>query len=163
MLAGVITKLDNTPKELMSYLTLSRWGTEGLAFIQDSFDAYHVESEIFTKKDNGDWVSMEITRPVVKSIYYPSAEINDKTAISYKDEETKAYLPLPKDITTNNNSKIAVLDALGFYRNSQLEKLTHIDVNDKDSLPSGIWVSLLAIGIINVLTFVMLIIVLKQK
>lgn len=36
MLAGVITKIDSQPKELMSYVTLGRWGTEGFARIQDN-------------------------------------------------------------------------------------------------------------------------------
>ncbi|MGA0384600.1 MAG: ABC transporter permease, partial [Flavobacteriaceae bacterium] len=35
MLAGVITKIDNWGMELLSFLTLGRWGTEGLSRIQD--------------------------------------------------------------------------------------------------------------------------------
>jgi len=36
ILAGVITRIDESWKELLSYLTLGRWGTEGFARIQDS-------------------------------------------------------------------------------------------------------------------------------
>lgn len=35
MLAGVITKIDNWGVEILSFLTLGRWGTEGLSRIQD--------------------------------------------------------------------------------------------------------------------------------
>lgn len=36
MLAGIIVKIDNVFKELLSYLTLSRWGSEGFAKIQEN-------------------------------------------------------------------------------------------------------------------------------
>ncbi|QCX38343.1 FHA domain-containing protein [Aureibaculum algae] len=35
MLAGVMTRIDNTLVELLSFTTLGRWGTEGFARIQD--------------------------------------------------------------------------------------------------------------------------------
>ncbi|PTM04334.1 MAG: hypothetical protein DA405_07665 [Bacteroidetes bacterium] len=35
MLAGVITRIDNYGMEILSFLTFGRWGTEGLARIQD--------------------------------------------------------------------------------------------------------------------------------
>lgn len=35
MLAGVMTKINNTLVELLSFFTLGRWGTEGLARVQD--------------------------------------------------------------------------------------------------------------------------------
>lgn len=35
MLAGVMTRIDNTFVEILSFLTLGRWGTEGFARIQD--------------------------------------------------------------------------------------------------------------------------------
>ncbi len=35
MLAGVITKIDNAGMEVLSWLTFGRWGTEGLARVQD--------------------------------------------------------------------------------------------------------------------------------
>lgn len=38
MLAGVMTRIDNTIVEVLSFTTLGRWGTEGLTRIQD--DAY---------------------------------------------------------------------------------------------------------------------------
>ena len=34
MLAGMITRLSNTAIEVLSYFTISRWGTEGIAYIQ---------------------------------------------------------------------------------------------------------------------------------
>jgi len=39
MLAGVMTKIDNTLVEILSFTTLGRWGTEGFSRIQDqTFD-----------------------------------------------------------------------------------------------------------------------------
>jgi hypothetical protein len=35
MLAGVIAKINNPIVEWISYITLARWGTEGLSIIQD--------------------------------------------------------------------------------------------------------------------------------
>jgi hypothetical protein len=36
MLAGIIAKIDNLGIEILSYLTISRWGTEGFAIIQEN-------------------------------------------------------------------------------------------------------------------------------
>jgi len=36
MLAGIVARLDTVFKEVISYVTLGRWGTEGLARIQDA-------------------------------------------------------------------------------------------------------------------------------
>lgn len=47
MLAGVMTKIDKIPIELVSFFTLGRWGTEGLARIQDS---HHTAAEGETVK-----------------------------------------------------------------------------------------------------------------
>jgi ABC-type multidrug transport system ATPase subunit/pSer/pThr/pTyr-binding forkhead associated (FHA) protein len=37
MLAGVVTQIESKAIELMSYCTLGRWGTQGLALIQDKY------------------------------------------------------------------------------------------------------------------------------
>lgn len=39
LLAGMINPLNNAFTEFLSYFTLGRWGTEGLARIQDNFDS----------------------------------------------------------------------------------------------------------------------------
>jgi len=36
MLAGMITRLSNTAIEILSYFTISRWGTEGISYIQQN-------------------------------------------------------------------------------------------------------------------------------
>ena len=36
MLAGIIAKIDNLGIEILSYFTISRWGTEGFAIIQEN-------------------------------------------------------------------------------------------------------------------------------
>ena len=47
MLAGVVTKITNPIIELLSWLTISRWGTEGLANLQATVQNTHLN-----KKDN---------------------------------------------------------------------------------------------------------------
>lgn len=41
MLAGMVARVDNVFKEIVSYFTLGRWGTEGFARIQDSVFVFH--------------------------------------------------------------------------------------------------------------------------
>jgi len=50
MLAGVMTKIDNTLVELLSFVTLGRWGTEGFSRIQDqSFNEQDsIQSVLYT-------------------------------------------------------------------------------------------------------------------
>tara|TARA_R110002073_G_scaffold279026_1_gene443144 strand:- start:431179 stop:433527 length:2349 start_codon:yes stop_codon:yes gene_type:complete len=46
MLAGVMTRIDNTLVEILSFTTLGRWGTEGFSRIQDSsFQDANLESQ----------------------------------------------------------------------------------------------------------------------
>lgn len=66
MLAGVVAKIDNGFKELLSYLTLGRWGTEGLGRIQD--DLARGETEVFYRSDS--------TR-VYQSVLSPEPEFQD--------------------------------------------------------------------------------------
>jgi ABC-type multidrug transport system ATPase subunit len=47
MLAGLVTKITNPIIELLSWLTISRWGTEGLANLQATIQNTHLN-----KKDN---------------------------------------------------------------------------------------------------------------
>lgn len=49
MLAGVITKIDNLLKEVISFTMLGRWGTEGLSRIQDN-SSKSVEEGVETVK-----------------------------------------------------------------------------------------------------------------
>lgn len=54
MLAGMITKLSNAVIEVLSYFTISRWGTEGISYIQRevTFDKpkFVIDSHGFPKK-----------------------------------------------------------------------------------------------------------------
>lgn len=56
MLAGVVTKISSGIVELLSYLTLSRWGTEGFSDIQKdiSVPSMIVDKESITINDNGE-------------------------------------------------------------------------------------------------------------
>lgn len=43
MLAGIVSKIENQFVEILSYVTLSRWGTEGFSIIQDKVSIEHLE------------------------------------------------------------------------------------------------------------------------
>jgi ABC-type multidrug transport system ATPase subunit/pSer/pThr/pTyr-binding forkhead associated (FHA) protein len=64
MLAGVMTKIDKLPIELVSFFTLGRWGTEGLARIQDSYhqaeEGESVKSLLTTLPINGEDTTMAV-------------------------------------------------------------------------------------------------------
>lgn len=64
MLAGVMTKIDKLPIELVSFFTLGRWGTEGLARIQDSkhtaAEGEEVKSLLTTLPLNGEETTMAV-------------------------------------------------------------------------------------------------------
>lgn len=64
MLAGVMTKIDKLPIELVSFFTLGRWGTEGLARIQDSHhkaeEGESIKSLLTTLPINGEDTTMAV-------------------------------------------------------------------------------------------------------
>jgi ABC-type multidrug transport system ATPase subunit len=62
MLAGVMTRIDNTLVELLSFTTLGRWGTEGLARIQDST-----------------FIKNEMESDSLKSVLYTAPSINSES------------------------------------------------------------------------------------
>ena len=43
MLAGIVSKIENQFVEILSYVTLSRWGTEGFSIIQDKVSIEHLD------------------------------------------------------------------------------------------------------------------------
>jgi hypothetical protein len=48
-LAGIVAPIDDKFTEILSFLTLGRWGTEGLARIQDKFQAGTFKEHIIDK------------------------------------------------------------------------------------------------------------------
>ena len=50
MLAGLVAKINNWLVELISYLTFTRWGTEGFNFIQDKIYIEEIKNRINREK-----------------------------------------------------------------------------------------------------------------
>ena len=67
MLAGVMTKINNTLVEILSFFTLGRWGTEGFARLQDDASP--------TSEFNPDSVQAVLT-----SVPLPAPEVGTQTA-----------------------------------------------------------------------------------
>ena len=79
MLAGMITKIDNTFIEIMSFCTLGRWGTEVLGRVQDAAagDPTGVESLLDKKPSLSDPGTLELFRSNAYnrlSLYDPKVE-----------------------------------------------------------------------------------------
>jgi ABC-type multidrug transport system ATPase subunit/pSer/pThr/pTyr-binding forkhead associated (FHA) protein len=72
MLAGVVAQIDNTFKDLISYFTLGRWGTEGLGYIQD-----HYTQEYINAQDSTDLYIRSDSTEVLYSILSPDPIFKD--------------------------------------------------------------------------------------
>ena len=98
MLAGIIVKINNVFVELLSYLTLSRWGTVGFAKIQNEVA---VPKPIINYKQEMIGDSM-IVKPVPEI-----SSTEDTSALAYK-EISKNFWPENKDffIQYQNDSNL---------------------------------------------------------
>ena len=131
--AGVIATIDTKDKEVISYMMLGRWGTEGLARIQNDYPAYKNAGNT-----NSDYVV---------------TENNNNTAVPINKGTQSVFEKIP---ASNSEGYILVksdpLKTLGFYENKKL-------INAFDSLEKNI----LAITLINILIFILLYRSLKSK
>ncbi len=174
MLAGVVTRMDNVYKEILSYCTLGRWGTEGLARIQDSNPDYSypeklyinpVKDTVFTNvqipceyapgqvHNNIKMISdikinyTEIPEQSIKSLYSSSPVISEDT-LMLQNNDTVPYITDNLKLT-----KTGALDQLGFYNSGgKLIELCH-NINH----------NMLMITILNLLVFLGIFIALKKK
>ena len=71
MLAGVVAKITNPIVEILSYLTIARWGTEGLSIIQNQ-----VYSEYPIKNPNGVYTNIVDSANQIKSQFHSSYSEN---------------------------------------------------------------------------------------
>lgn len=113
MLAGVIAKMDNDLKILLSYLTLGRWGTEGFAHIQDA-----------AAKTAGHWANADLQTPAAVMQYLPEAATSQTGAITLTEQaqgalaqldfydEADGYLSLFPENLEGVGIAIAILNAL---------------------------------------------------
>lgn len=118
LLAGIVARIDTAPKDYISYLTLGRWGLEGMARVQDEA----------TLKMKNPYEDLECKPPgapdkIIKSIYHPQPEM-----------EMKEDLPIVKEDGTIKKENTCVMtgeetmqpkgaiDALGFYEQDDAEE-----------------------------------------
>ena len=169
--AGVIADIDTKDKEILSYAMYGRWGTEGLARIQNDHEDFKVykytqeDSLIIDKKtvsvqsvcdesdtDKDAKISCEYE---IESIYIkmPIAHVSNDTLLLKKPKDNSKKKAVP--YTWQKGSKFEKTDplkSLGFYENDKL-------INVFDSLNKNI----IAISILNFLIFLMIFIFLKKK
>jgi hypothetical protein len=173
MLAGVVAKLDSNVKEVVSYLTLGRWGTEGFAALQDS-QTQSATKELWETADAvGTFQTKEITEndtlingvqfitendTFLSSVMSPVPEIQDsiitkiiKLEIPGQDDKIiKDTIGLPTGEMTEEPR--GALEYLDFYGHESAVRLFE-----------GFGNNMLAITILNVAIFIALYISLKKK
>ena len=93
--AGVIASIDTKDKELISYTMLGRWGTEGLARIQNDYATFYYTPSVNSGKE-GTTTQQETS---IGSVY-----------AKVKDPVTNKYILTKAD----------PLKQLGYYENSKL-------------------------------------------
>jgi len=143
MLAGIITKINTTSKEIISYFTLGRWGTEGLSRLQDQ-GTEQAEAWTITQRYNKDLELVQDT--TLNSVYQKITESD----------------PDGRGIGKLIDRKTGALDMLGMYGDDSLGYFQGLDGNYmaitllnilvffgiyvamkmKDSIKSNFWVRL---------------------
>ncbi|MEA1787268.1 FHA domain-containing protein [Arenibacter sp. GZD96] len=124
MLAGVMTKINNTLVELLSFFTLGRWGTEGLARIQDKASP---TLENTTNETQSVIASMALPPPAHGVQDAPSAALRILDLYNEKLVEEDALIGSLFDSFENNLLAIFILNLL-FYL------LIFISLKKKDAL-----------------------------
>ncbi len=136
MLAGVITRIDNWVVEFLSFLTFGRWGTEGLARIQDAHFADRLQ--------DGEQLASVIT--------FSPTMVPDTSALM---QNCQCMIPDPK--STQPIAKSA-LDILNFYDDGLIEKGKLIGGAMNDLSANN-----LAIFGLNLIFYVSIYIILRRK
>lgn len=120
MLAGVINRIDSLGKEVLSYFTLGRWGTEGFANLQDGYPDFQREVRYYEIRTNTDTVppvtdTVSVNTPDVKpfSVYNPVPKLDEKLWV----DSSNGSGDLVKHTSTamDNENLAGAVDLLGFY------------------------------------------------
>lgn len=135
MLSGVISRIDNTTKELLSFFTLGRWGTELMATLQD---------ELTRKNKNLPDVNIKCGNEISNSI---------QSVIVYKGCPAKAGGYQIQSIPDSAHSVLAfyadAAEQYGFENPSEVFK--------------GLNGNFMALMILNVITVSIIVYVLKRR
>lgn len=143
MLAGIITKINTTSKEIISYFTLGRWGTEGLSRLQDQ-GTEQAEAWTITQRYNKDLELVQDT--ILSSVYQKITEVDPDGRVTGKmvDQKTGALdlLGMYSDDSLGyfqgldgNYMAITLLNILVFFG-------IYVAMKMKDSIKSSFWVRL---------------------
>ena len=155
MLAGVVTRIDNVAKELLSYVTLGRWGTEGFARIQDSYSKFEVVDKLITNQHID--TNMNVMPPVFTVRYDTIHDTISKSLYASMPRTTtdtlliKDSLKIPFATNEMINNKVNAMNQLGFYDHKLL------GLFDSMSLNLGM------ITLLNIAVFIGLYFALKRK
>lgn len=124
MLAGVMTKINNTLVEILSFFTLGRWGTEGFARLQDNASP--------ASEFNPDTVEAVLT-----SVPLPAPEVGSQTAstsaVQLLDLYNKKLVEdgtLIGDVFNSFDMNVAVIAVL----NVMFYVLIYVSLKKKDSI-----------------------------
>lgn len=133
MLSGVITQIDSHPKEVLSYFTLSRWGVEGLARIQDK--SYHQTNSTEIRAD-------------IQSVYQPIPKESIKLILA-----KQGISKFSDNLLTGDKYLVGAMDILNFYSKDRIA----YSKKDTPYLP------LIIISIIDVASLFSLSLIMKAK
>jgi ABC-type multidrug transport system ATPase subunit/pSer/pThr/pTyr-binding forkhead associated (FHA) protein len=122
MLAGVITKIDNWGMELLSFLTLGRWGTEGLSRIQD----YSVIEEGDSLRDNLESVIAYLPQINTDTIVNPETGLTTITQTMDPTETMVAHKSALKLLDFYNEELIEDGRLIGEVMNSMTSNLVFV-------------------------------------
>lgn len=124
MLAGVMTKINNTLVEILSFFTLGRWGTEGFARLQDN--ASHASE-----------FNPDSVQAVLTSVPLPAPEVGTQTAstsavqlLDLYNEKLVNDGTLIGDVFNSFDMNVAVIAAL----NIMFYVLIYVSLKKKDSI-----------------------------
>ncbi|MEM9991268.1 MAG: ATP-binding cassette domain-containing protein, partial [Bacteroidota bacterium] len=174
MLAGVVAKIDTPMKELFSYATLGRWGTEMLCRIQDRATS-QADYELWKKNDD-DFERMAETTSDSSGVYF----------LNENDEEILASVMAKKPEILSDATSFSIggsieepaeaLETLDFYDKDEEEEVpTDEDeesTDDEENLEeedttlawfNSLKLNLLIVSALNLGVFISLFLVLKRK
>lgn len=155
MLAGVVTRIDNVAKEILSYMTLGRWGTEGFARIQDSYQSFRVVDTLITNQQVD--TNVNVMPPAITISYDTLPDTICKSLYATVPRTTTDTLMIRDSVnipyTTSEmiNNKVNALNQLGFYDSKLLGLFDSMQLN------------LAMITLLNIAIFIGLYFALKRK
>lgn len=160
MLAGVVASIDNPIKEGLSYLTLGRWGTEGLCRLQDA----HTDKDIYDKVYKFGTDEVQEEKKERASVFMQAPARHDTTAsmvIEMKNPLTGETEKKKKEIELKNQPK----DEIEFRPTEALPALKFYGDDSKCTLQlfNSFSRNLLVIGLLDLLFFIGIFASLKKK